>query len=391
MTLTGLAFRNIQRNRARTILTILGVTIATLTFLLLRTLLYAWTSASDYAQKDRVVTRHKVTFVMTVPKRYIDDIRQIPEVKVAAFANWFGGKDPKHEKEFFGNFAVDPPYFDVYSEMSVKPPELEAWKLDRQGAIVGDVLATKFGWKVGDKVTLESGIYPSPADSPWTFNISGIYTTTAKSIDRSSMMFHYEYLNDALPESRKDQIGWVVSRTKPGVNAADLGVTIDRLFDSRDTQTVSQDEAAFNASFLAGISAILTALDVISVVILFIMALILGNTIAMGVRERTTEYGVLRAIGFKPGHIAGFIVGESVFIALIGGGLGVLVAYPFVEGLVGRFLEENMGQFFPYFRMAKKDVIAAFALSLILGGLAAAVPAWLASRLKVVEALRRTV
>ena len=212
MTLTGLAFRNLSRNRARTLLTILGVGVATLTFLLLRTILYAWTSAADYAQKDRVVTRHKVTFVMGLPKRYVDDVRNLPEVKLAGYASWFGGKDPKHDREFFATLAVDPSYLDVYSEMAISKDQLEKWKTNRTGAILGDVLANKIGVKLGDKITLESGIYPSQPDAPWTFTVDAIYTTTAKSIDRSTFLFHYDYLNDGLPEKRRNEIGWIVAR-----------------------------------------------------------------------------------------------------------------------------------------------------------------------------------
>jgi putative ABC transport system permease protein len=396
MTLAGLAARNVFRNKFRVVLTILGVAVAMLTFVMLRTVMFAWTSGADYAAKDRVVTRHKVTFVMTLPKRYVDDIRNAkgaggaPLVQTATFANWFGGKDPKHDKEFFGTLAVDSAtYFDVYGEISVPPDQMAAWKADRNGAIVGDVLAKKMGWVVGSIVTLETGIYPNEPDKPWTFTVAAIYTTTAKSVDRSSFLFHWERLNDAVPLRRQDQIGWIVARTTDSAHAADAGLAIDKLFDDHDTQTVSQDERSFNTSFLASISAVLKALDIVSVAILAIMMLILGNTIAMGVRERTNEYGVLRAIGFLPRHIALFILGESVIISMLGGVVGLLISYPIVEQGMGRWLEENMGNFFPYFRIAPMTAVAALVIAVILGIVAAGVPALQASRLKVTDALRR--
>ena len=273
--------------------------------------------------------------------------------------------------------------------MKVEPDVLARWKEDRSGAIVGDVLATKMGWKVGDKVTLDSGIYPTTPDRPWTFNITGIYMATAKSVDRSSFIFHFDLLNDAMPEGRRDQIGWIVSRVVDPSRAADMGVTLDRMFDTRDIQTLSQDERSFNQSFLAGVSALLGALDVISLVILVIMMLILGNTIAMGVRERTNEYGVLRAIGFLPSHIAGFILGEAALLGALGGAVGLLLSFPVVERGMGRWLEENMGAFFPYFRIAPRDAVIAMLLAIVLGVVAAALPARGAFKLRVTEALRR--
>lgn len=389
MTLVGVAAKNILRNKFRTALTIIGFAVAIITFMLLRTVLYAWSSGADYAQKDRIVTRNKVTFVMTIPKRYVDVLREVDGVKATGFANWFGGKDPAHDKEFFGTLAVSDDYFDVVSEMSIDAAAAERFKTDRRAAIVGDALANKLGYKVGDTITLESPIYPSTPDDPWTFQIAGIYTATAKSVDRSSLVFRWDYLNDKLPPGRKDEIGWIFSRVKPGVSPADLSVAIDKRFEIEEIQTLTQDERSFNASFLAGISVILTALNVVSLVILIIVLLILGNTIAMGVRERTQEYGVLRAIGFLPKHVVIFIVGESMVTALIGGGIGLALAYPFIEQGLGRWLEENMGNFFPYFRVRPLDAGLAVLASVVLGLLAAALPAFSASRLRVTDALRR--
>lgn len=396
MTLAGLAARNVLRNKFRVLLTIVGVAVAVLTFVTLRTVVFAWTDAESYSVKDRVVTRHKITFIMPLPRRYIEDVRASKAtsgqalVREATFANWFGGKDPKHDREFFANLAIeDDTYFKVFDEILVEPAQLEAFKKDRTGAIVGDQLAEKMGWKVGDKVTLESGIYPADPDKPWTFTIDGIYTAKAKSVDRLTFMFHYELLNDSLPANRQNQIGWIISRTPSGANAADVGTKIDKLFDDRDTQTISQDERTFNTSFLGMISAILRAVDIVSAVILIIMTLILGNTIAMGVRERTNEYGVLRAIGFRPGHIAGFIMGEAAIVALFGGGLGLFLSYPVAQEGLGGFLTTQMPQFFPAFRIPPIVAAMGLTLALVLGLAAAAIPALRASSLRVTDALRR--
>jgi putative ABC transport system permease protein len=386
MTLTGLAVRNLARNRFRVALTAVGVAIAIVAFLLLRTVIWAWASGAEFAAKDRVVTRHKVTFVMTLPKRYVEDVRSAPHIKAVTWANWFGAKDPKHDSEFFTTLAVDAAsYFVVYDEMKVSPEELDTFKHDRQGAIVGDVIAKKLGWKVGDKVALQSGIYAGD----WQFTIDAIYTATAKSVDRSTLVFHWDYMNDALPPARRDHVGWIISRVDDPSRVADIGVQLDRVFDDRDTQTLSQDERSFNTSFLAMFSAVLKAMDVVSAVILLIMTLVLGNTIAMGVRERTGEYGVLRAIGFRPGHVALWVVAESLVMASIGGALGVALAWPFINLVVGRIIEESMGSIFPYFRLEPDNMLLAMILSAALGAAAAAIPAWRASQLRVVDAVRR--
>lgn len=388
MTLLGLAARNVLRNKVRGALTVLGVAISVLTFVLLRTVVGAWTAAADFAVKDRVVTRHKVTFIMTLPRRYAEDVKSAPHVRASTFANWFGGKDPKHDKEFFGALAGESKtFFSVYDDMIVDKETLARWQSEPTGAIVGDVLAKKMGWKVGDRVVLESGIYPKDGD--WEFRVSGLYTATAKSVDRSTFVFHWSYLNDNLTGPGKDQVGWIVSRVDDPAQAASIGVALDRIFEEKEVQTLSQDERSFNASFLASVSAVLTAFDIISVVILAIMALLLGNTIAMGVRERTTEYGVLKAIGFENKHVVIFIVGESTVVGLLGGLLGVALSYPIVERGLGRFLEENMGSFFPFFRIPPLAAALAFVLALGLGALAAALPALGAARLRPIEALRR--
>lgn len=390
MTLVTLATKNVlSRNKVRTVLTILAVAVAIFVYILLRTVNTAWTSGAEHAAKDRVATRHKVTFVMPLPKSYADKIQAAKEtlgVKDVTWANWFGGKNPQRETEFFATIAVDPESFlRVYDEIEIPPDQRASWLQNRRGAVVGDVLARKFGWSIGDKITLEGTIFPGD----WEFEISGIYSAKRRSVDRSTFWFHWKYLNESLPQRNQDKIGWVVSRVGDASRTAEISKKIDDLFEERGDQTLSMSERAMNTSFLGMFSAILTAIDVVSLVILAIMALILGNTIAMGVRERTNEYGMMRAIGFTPRHIALMVVAEAMTIGLLGGLLGLLLAYPMIEQGMGRYLEENMGGFFPYFRIAGATVLAALGWSLLLGAGAAVIPAFRAAGLQVVDALRR--
>jgi putative ABC transport system permease protein len=386
MTVGGIGIRNVWRNKTRTSLTILGGAVAVLAFILLRTVLWAWNVGVEYSAKDRLATRHKVSLIMPVPKRYVDEIRQLPGIKQTTWANWFGGKDPKRPDEFFSTLAVDPEsFFEVYSEMAVPPAEKAVWLTDRRGAILGDVLARKLGVKVGDKVTLAGTIFPGD----WEFNVDGIYVATEKSIDRSQFIFHWAYLNESLPERQRDLVGWVISRIDNPSQSANLTMAVDKLFDEKDVQTTTMSERSMNNSFMAAFSAILTALDIVSGIILLIMMLILGNTIAMGVRERTREYGVLRALGFSPKHVATFVIGEALTIGVLAGALGCALSYPIVQLGMGRWLEENMGAFFPYFRVSVETALVAAVLSVLLGAVSAIIPAMQASKLTIIDALRR--
>jgi putative ABC transport system permease protein len=386
MNLFRLAARNVLRNRLRTVLTVLAVAIALTAFIMLRTVIGAWMASIDHAAKDRLGTRHKISFVMPLPLRYAEEIRQIPGVNSVAIAQWFGGKHPTREQDFFATIAVNPREFlDVYDEVVVPPEQREQWIQNRRGAVVGDTLAKKFGWKIGQKVTLSGTIFPGN----WDFEISGIYTATRPSVDRATFWFHWDYLNESLPPARQNLVGWVVSRIDDPGQAAAIAKRIDARFEERDHQTLSMSERALNTSFLGMISAVLDAIDLVSVVILVIMMLVLGNTIAMGVRERTNEYAALRAIGFLPRHIAFFVLGEAATIGILGGAAGLCVAYPFVEQGLGRFLEENMSGFFPQFDIATTTAALAMGLALLLAMLAAAIPAYRASRLNVIEALRK--
>ena len=392
MTLVGLSVKNVSRNRLRAALTVLGVAIALLAFVFIRTTLSAWSVGAEHAAQDRLGTMHKVTFTMDLPRTYFEELDgtrgTVPGIKAVTYQNWFGAKHPLHEQEFFANIAVDTDtFFDVYADMEVPPEQLAAWKEDRQGAIIGEALAKKFGWEVGEEITLVGTIYPGD----WKFTIRGIYTAKRKAVDRSQLVFHWEYLNESVKTTMPQQaerIGWISTLIEPNARGADVAQAIDAKFEERDVQTRTMSERQLSMEFMGSFGAILTALDVVSAVILVIMMLILGNTIAMAVRERTNEYGVLLALGFRPKHIALFVMGEGLATGLLGGVVGLLLAYPFINGM-GRWIEDNMGAYFPYFQVPTDVAISAIVLATLLAGLAAVIPAYRASRLDVIDALRR--
>jgi putative ABC transport system permease protein len=386
MGLVTIAIRNVWRNKLRTVLTLSAVTVLVVFFLILRTVIWSWTAAAEQAATDRIGTRHKVSFIMQVPRRYVEEIRSVPGVKQVAHASWFGAKDANHPDDFFSTIAVEADDFlQVYNEIKIAPDQVEAWKQDRLGAIVGDVLAKKRGWKIGQKVVLQGTIYPGD----WEFHVAGIYTATSATVDRSTLWFHYKYLDESRAPRMQDQVGWIMARVDEPGRAAEIARAVDKKFDDRDIQTLSMSERALQASFLGMVSAVLRIIDVVSIVMVLIMGLILGNTLAMGVRERTHEYGVLRAIGFLPKHVMLFILSEGLALGVIGGIVGLLVGYPFVQKLMGPAMEENMGAFFPFFHVTPGLAGVSFLLASALGLVAAIIPARTASRLEVVGALRR--
>jgi putative ABC transport system permease protein len=388
MTLFGLATRQIRAHRLRNTLTILAVAVAVLAFVVMRTFAWSWTVGASVASKDRIITRHKVTFFHPMPRRYAAEVRDVEGVAATTYALWTDSKSPAHEGEYFPALAVDATTFPlVFDEMSVPADQHEAWMNNRQGAVVGKALATKLGWKPGDRVQLVSGKFPEPGE--WEFTIEGVYDTTRRSLEQSWFLFHYDYFNATLPPAEQDQANWITSRIENAGEAANVSAAIDARFDVRDTQTLTMTQSAAQTSFLGVVSAVLSTVNIVSGAILLIMMMILGNTIAMGVRARTGQYAVLRAIGFRPHHLLLTILAEGIVIGALGGVLGLAVAYPFVNQALGPFIELNMGNYFPYFQVTPQLAAVAFGLAVGLAALAALLPAISASRLNVISALRK--
>lgn len=389
MTLVGIAFKNVFRNKVRTTLTVLGVAVSVIAFVFLRTMIDSWTAQADLQSGSRLVTRHKVSFSMTLPLRYVEQVRSVAHVKVAAGGIWFGLRDPKRENDFFPSGAEDKLVFDCYGrDVAIAPAERQAWLQDRAGLAVGRVTAERMGWKVGDKVTLVSRDWPNPPGG-WQFTVDAIWNSPTGGWDEKWVWAHYEYLNDFLPAARKDRIQYIHTSLDDPRSAPEAIQAIDGKFANNELATVSQDEKTFSKGFLASMSAVLNAANIVSMVILGIMGLVVGNTIAMGVRERTTEYGVLRALGFPSSTIVIFILGESVFTALVGALVGLAIAWPLINFVMGPNIMKEMGNFFVYFRVPVSAVLGALGLSTAIGVAASALPTLRVLRLRAVDALRQ--
>jgi putative ABC transport system permease protein len=384
MSLLLLIFKSAFRNRLRTLLTSVGVGIAIVAFLAMRTFISAWYAGVENSSSDRLIARNKISITFPLPLSHVQKIRDlVGDHGAVSYQNWFGGVYPKDEHGFFASLASDEGVFKLYPEVVVAPDQWEAWMNDRQGAMVGVRLAEKYGWKLGDRVTLRGAIY----GGNWDYNVRALYRSTSKAVDESSFYFHWKYLNET-NKIVKDQVGIIVIKINDASQSAAIANTIDKAFASSLAETRTESEKSFQLEFLSMVIGIIYAIQVISFLVLIILMLVLANTMAMATRERTTEYAVMRAIGFQPRHIVGMVLGEGFVVAFVGALLGLGMAIPVITYL-GIGLEKKMGGFLGDFSIELKPAMLAVAVSLLLGMLAAALPAWRAGRLKIVDALRR--
>jgi len=382
VTLTGLALRNaFLRNKTRAFLTVLGTTVAALAFVFLRTVLAAWYASSDASASDRVVTRNAVSLTQPLPLSYRDRIQQVPGVTKVTYSNWFGGiyKDPKN---FFAKFATDAPSaLDVFNIRFLQGTKQD-YLADRNSCIVGKKLADRYGFKLGETLPLQGDIYPGE----WRFRIAGIIDSPDDESLANTMYFHWQRLNEGVPAGRKDLVGVYTITVADAARSPEVVRAIDALFANSDNETHTETEKSFRLQFVQGSSAIIAALEVVSGVILLIMALILGNTLAMGLRERTPELGAMRAIGFLPRHVGAISLAEGALLGLTGGALGVLFAGPVLIGF-GKALS-SLG-FLTGISFKPGTAALTVVCAAVIGALASAFPAWQAGRMQVVNALRR--
>jgi putative ABC transport system permease protein len=378
-----LILRNIFRHKLRAILTILGIAIAVMSFGLLRTIIGAWYSNSENAAPDRLVSRHAISFIFSLPLADRDQIKQLPGVKDVTFESWFGGIY-KDKNQFFPRLACDPNnIFDIYPEFMVSPEEKTAFINDRSGCVIGARLAKDYNLKIGDIMPVDGDIYPGK----WQFTVRGIYKGKNPTTEQTNMFFHWDYLNEQLEKNqpaRANKVGWYVIKIANPDDAAGVSEKIDGLFKNSDAETKTETEKAFAAGFVAMSSAIITGLQIVSYVIIGIIFLVLCNTMLMAARERTREYAVLKTLGFTSRKLTAIIMGESVAIGVIGGILGILLTYPIVGGFA-----VGMARFFPFVIVDPLTVFLAGMFALIVGLVAGIFPVIRSTRMTIVDGLRQ--
>ncbi len=382
MYLLKLILRNALRHKLRTLLTVLGLLVAILSFGLLQTVVDAWYTGANSAAPDRLVTRSAVSLVVPLPVHYRDKIRAIDGVRSVASANWFAGvyQEPKN---FFPQFAIDPvTYLTMYPEYRIHPDQLRDFMRDRKGAVIGRKLADTYGFKLGDVVPLKGTIFAGN----WEFVVRAIYEGATPKTDTSQFFFHWEYLNETVrtrAPQRANQVGVFVVQVSDVSRAAEISATIDAQFRNSPAETLTETEKAFQIGFIKQTEAIVIAIRIVSFVVIFIILAVMANTMAMTARERIAEHATLKALGFGPGFLGGLIFGESLAIAFAGSALGVLLTFPVAE-----WFGAKMGTLFPVFEVSGDTVWLQFACALVVGVAAAVVPARRAAQVRIVEGLR---
>ncbi len=373
-----LVVSNLFRKKTRTALTAGSFAVALFLFGILAAVDGAFKQGVDVAGVDRLVVLNRVSIIQPLPLAYRDRIARIPGVIGVTFANWFGGVY-QDERNFFPQFAVDrEKYREMYPEFVVPDDQWQAFLADKEGAVVGEALAERFKWKLGDRIPIKGAIFPGS----WEFNIRGVYRGRRPQDDTTQFWFRWDYF-DERKQFTKGVVGWYVIRIANPDDAVRLVKTIDDQFANSPTETKTDTEKAFAASFVKQMGNIQLLIMSVGSVVFFTLLLVTGNTMAIAVRERTRELAVLKAVGFRDGFVLALVIVETMAVAAVGGGVGLALAKLFT--LRG----DPTGGLLPFFYVSPQSIAAGFGLALAVGLAAGILPALSASRLRVVDALRR--
>lgn len=383
MNIIKLIYRNTLRHKLRTCLTVLGITIAILAFGLLRTVLTTWYAMVEATSATRLVTRNAISLIFPLPLSYKDKIRQIEGVKIVSYGNWFGGIyiDEKH---FFANYSVEPrTYLELYPEIIIPEDQKEAFFRERKGAVAGRKLVEKYGWKIGDIITLKGTIFPGN----WDFVLRAIYKARDETIEETAFFFNWEYFNETVKKNfpqRADQVGfYMIGLTDPNLTA-EVSLAIDKNFKNSIAETLTETEKSFHLGFLSMSEALLIAIKLVSFIVIIIIMAVAANTMAMTARERIGEYSIFKTLGFGGWHIAGLIFGESLLITMTGCALGIALTFPAAKAFAA-----SLSSYFPVFIVATETIYLDIVASIFVGLVAAIFPTWRAINIRIADGLRR--
>ncbi len=375
--------KNLSRHKLRNSLTIVGIAMSVLSFGLLRTTVDAWYAGVEASSATRLITRNSISLIFSLPVAYEERIRGVEGVTLVSRGSWFGG-EYIDEKNFFPNFAIEArSYFQLYPEFVLPEDQKESFLRDRKGCVIGRKLVERFGWKLGDTITLKGTIFPGN----WGMTVRGIYAGRDKSADETQLLFHWDYLNETVKKaspSRADQVGFFIIGIRNPDNAASISRDIDARFVNSMAETLTETEKAFQMSFVTMSEAIVAAIRMVSSLVILIIMAVAANTMAMSARERMGEFASLKALGFGGGYLALLILGESMAIALIGCALGCGLTFP-----VAAAFGDAVSQYFPVFQVSRTTVLLQGLSALTVGLVAGIVPALRARSVGIAEALRR--
>jgi putative ABC transport system permease protein len=381
MKFLSLVVKSARRSKRRTALTVFSVAIAVFLFASLRAVIDGFNAGAESSSSTRIVTQRSTSLFFAMPISHAEAIKGTPGVQDVTWANWFGGvyKDPQN---FFAQYAIEPEsYLRMYPEILLTPDEKRAFLDDRTGCIVGEGLVRNYGFKVGDKITLQVGI-PTYGTRDFDFTVRAIYRSGGGTVDNQSMFFHWKYADER--SIQKGLAGWYIAQISHPDQAAQVAGAIDQKFANSPFETKTDTEKAFQATFVSMFGNISLLLGSIALAVVITTLFVAGNTMAMSVRERTMEIAVMRTLGFQSTTIFLLVAGEGLLMALGGGVLGALLARLLVNP---SFFPS--GGFIPEITVNNTNVAVGVGLSAVIGIVAGIVPAMMASRLKIVDALRR--
>ncbi|HET7105571.1 MAG TPA: FtsX-like permease family protein [Candidatus Acidoferrum sp.] len=381
MKFSRIILANLFRKKVRLLLTIGSFAVAMFLFVFLAVVRDAFNRGADVAGADRLVVINRTSIINLIPLSYRDKIQRIPGVKVITHNNWFGGTYID-EKNFFPQFVIDPQsQREVFPELIVPDDQWANFLKDRQGAVVGAKTAERFGWKIGDRIPIKTTLY---GGGSWEFNLAGIYHGKRPQDDETQFWFQWDYFEEKVPDRVKGQIGWYVLRVDNPDDSPRVAKAIDAEFANSPNETKTETESAFAANWVKQFGNIQFLIVSIGSVVFFTLLLVTGNTMAISVRERTSELAVFKAIGFSDRAVLFFVLAEALAIALFGGLLGILGALVVVPAL-GKALTGLL----PSIVLAPSMLVSGLGLAIVVGFASGVIPGVSAMRLRVVNALRR--
>jgi putative ABC transport system permease protein len=373
-----LVLANLKRHKLRTILTMCSVALALFLFASLRTVTTTLTAGAEASSASRMIVQNATAFVIPLPMAYAARLKSVPHVQEVTWANWFGAKYGDG-KQFFAGFAVEPEsYLRMYPEIAVAEDQKQAFLKERSAALIGEGLVRKFGWKVGDNVTLQGTIFPGD----WTCTVRGIYHPTEKAYGDDSFMFHYSYLYEREPT--RVTPGWFIMKIDDPAAAPTVAKSIDDQFRNFIAPTKTGTEKAFAAGFASMWGNVKLLMSTIGIAVVFAILLVTANAMMMNQRERTSEVAVMKTVGFSDQRVFGLTIIEAAVIALTGAvlGLGLATLLPIVTGF-------GEGGFLPGYHVTPGTILVGAGVALLLTVASGVFPAWQAAKLPVVQALRR--
>ncbi len=377
---------SLRRHKLRTAFTLASVMVAFLLFGVLAAVRTGFTAGVEVAGADRLMTTHKVSFIMSIPISYWQRIRSLAGVRESTHVTWFGGIY-QDDSNVVTMFPVDPEsYLKVYSDYKISADDRTRWSADRTGALVGRAYAERFKWRVGDRVPFRSNIYRrGDGGNTWELTIAGFFDAP-EGTDTQQILFHYEYFEESLgaDSDGRGRVGWYVTQLESAERSSGVSAAIDAMFANSPTETKTTPEKAFVQAFVnqaGNIGAIVVA---IASAVFFTMLLVTANTMAQSVRERSAEIGVLKTLGFSDTTVLYLVLGESLAITIIGGGVGLALATALIQAI-----RTSMAQYLGALFLNGAAWLLGAVLVIALGLVAGAMPATQALRLRIVDALRR--